>query len=64
MENGDSVSAEFTGDWGNNGYEGVYKILGGTGNFKGANGDGTITDAQSPWATTDVVKIVLNVKTP
>lgn len=64
MENGDSVSAEFTGNWGSNGYKGVYKILGGTGNFKGANGDGTITDTQSPWATTDVLKIVLKVKTP
>lgn len=64
MENGDSVSAEFTGAWGSNGFNGVYKILGGTGNFEDATGDGTITGAQSPWATTGIVKIVLNVKTP
>jgi hypothetical protein len=64
MDNGDSVFAKFAIDFGSNGASGVYTILGGTGNFEGATGDGSITGTQSPWATTPVVKIVLNVKTP
>ncbi len=64
MENGDSVSVEFTGNWGSDGFKGVYTVLDGTGKFKGATGDGTITGIQSPWTTTGVVKILLNVKTP
>lgn len=64
MENGASLSAQFTGEWGSDGFNGVYMIMGGTGNFEGAIGDGTVTGAESPWATTGIVDIVLNVKTP
>ena len=64
MDTGESVFAKFAIDFGSNGASGVYTILGGTGNFEGATGDGSITGTQSPWATTPVVKIVLNVKTP
>ena len=64
MDNGDSLSVEFTGKWGSEGYKGAYTILGGTGSYEGATGDGSITGTKSPWPTTGVVKIVLNVKTP
>ena len=64
MKNGDSLSAQFAGKWGSDGFNGVYTILGGTGSFESATGDGTITGAESPWSTTGIVEIVLNVKTP
>lgn len=64
MENGDSVSAEFTGGWDKGPFAGTYVILGGTGEFTDASGDGSINAESSPWDTTGVVKIVLNVKTP
>lgn len=64
LQSGDSVSAEFQVGWGQDGLQGTYNILGGTGKFQDASGDGTITGMQSPWKTSAVVGIVLNVKTP
>ncbi|MEE9322149.1 MAG: hypothetical protein V3U76_17055 [Granulosicoccus sp.] len=64
LENGDSISAQFTGAWDDKGNHGIYAILGGTGSYKDASGDGTITGAKSPWNTADIVDIVLNVTTP
>jgi len=64
MDNGDSLSTEFIGDWNKGPFKGVYTILGGTGAFANAKGDGTITGSKSPWATSGVLEIVLNVKTP
>ena len=64
MENGDSISAEFTGAWGSEGFKGVYNILGGTGSYGSATGDGTITGVESPWTNTGIVEILLNVQTP
>jgi len=64
MDNGDSLSTEFTGGWNKGPFEGIYTILGGTGAFADAKGDGTITGSKSPWATSGVLEIVLNVITP
>lgn len=64
MENGDSIAAQFHGAWGSTGFKGIYTIIGGTGSFENASGNGSITGTPSPWSTTGVVKILLNVKTP
>ncbi len=64
MENADSISAEFTGAWGSEEFKGVYEILGGTGSYGSATGDGTITGVESPWINTGIVEILLNVQTP
>ncbi len=64
MESGDSINAKFEGDWGASGFNGLYTILGGTGKYEGAKGDGTITGAASPWENSGIVDIVLNVNTP
>jgi len=64
LENGDTLTAEFSGAWDSNGFKGTYNILNGTGRFRGAGGDGTIAGTQSPWETTEVLDIVLNVQTP
>lgn len=65
MENGDSVSAQFTGGWGDGPFMGTYQIIGGTGAYANAKGDGTIDgSAQDPWKTTSVVNIVLNITSP
>ena len=64
MANGDSISAQFTGAGGEGPFNGIYEILGGTGEYKGATGDGTISSIDSPWKTTGIVDIVMNVATP
>lgn len=64
MDNGDSITTEYKGEWDKSGFKAIYNILGGTGAYKGASGDGTITGLPSPWKTSGTVAIVLNVKTP
>lgn len=64
LDNGDTISVEFDGGWNKGPYSGVYKILGGTGAYADAKGDGTISGTDSPWKTSSVVKIVLNIETP
>ncbi len=64
MPNGDSITATFTGDWGNTGFVGAYKIIDGTGEFNNAKGDGSFTGAESPWPTSNLFDVVLNVTTP
>jgi len=64
MSNGDSISAEFSGSWGDGPYQGTYNILGGSGAYANASGDGTLSGQESPWSTTAVVKVVMNVSTP
>lgn len=63
LPNGDSVTATFTGDWGSGGLVGKYEIIDGTGTYDEAKGDGTFTGAQSPWATTSMFDVVLNITT-
>ena len=64
LQSGGSLSVEFTGGWGNDGFIGYYTVLGGSGAFENAIGDGTFTATQSPWATTGTFDVVLNVTTP
>lgn len=64
MDNGDSINTKFEGGWGASGFNGLYTILGGTGKYEGAKGDGTITGTASPWESSGIVDIVLNVTTP
>jgi len=64
MENGNSVSVEFTGGWGEKGFIGNYNVLGGTGDFENAKGDGSFTGAQSAWDTTGVFDVVVNLTMP
>jgi len=64
MPNGDSISTEFTGSWDNGPFNGVYNVLGGSGAYEKATGDGKITGQKSPWGTSAVLNILLNVKTP
>lgn len=63
MENGDSITATFTGDWGSQGFVGRYQIFDGTGMFSDAKGYGSFTGAKSPWSTSQVFDVVLNVTT-
>ena len=64
MEGGDSVSVEFTGGWGKEGFKGLYTVIGGTGTFENAKGDGSFTGSQSAWDTTGVFDVVMNLTTP
>lgn len=64
MESGDSVSVEFTGGWGQDGFKGLYTVLGGTGAFENAKGEGSFTGTQSAWDTTGVFDVVINLTTP
>lgn len=63
LENGDAVSVRFEGAWGAKGNHGRYTVLGGTGAFSGATGDGTIEGLKSPWAGATVMKISIRVNT-
>lgn len=64
LDNGDSISVAFSGSWGDAPYQGTYNILGGTGAYTNATGDGTLSGTKSPWKTSNVVNVVLNVSTP
>lgn len=64
LENGDALSVRFEGGWGEKGNRGRYKVLGGTGAFAGASGDGTLEGVKSPWAGATVMTIGLRVNTP
>lgn len=64
MQSGGSLLAEFTGEWNNGGFIGQYSVLGGSGPFENATGDGTVTATQSPWATTGTYDVVFNINTP
>ncbi|MEE9320301.1 MAG: hypothetical protein V3U76_07650 [Granulosicoccus sp.] len=64
FQNGDTLSLKFETTWGSNGLKGIYQVLDGTGSYAGASGDGTITGVESPWETSAIVDIVINVSTP
>lgn len=64
LPNGDSITATFVGDWSSAGFVGAYEIVDGTGTFINAKGDGSFTGAESPWATSQMFDVVLNVSTP
>lgn len=64
MQDGDSINTKFEGGWGANGFSGLYTIIGGTGKYEGAKGDGSITGSASPWESSGIVDIVLNVTIP
>ncbi|MEE9321464.1 MAG: hypothetical protein V3U76_13520 [Granulosicoccus sp.] len=64
FENGDTLSMKFETSWDSNGLKGNYQVLDGTGGYAGASGDGTITGGKSPWETSAIVDIVINVSTP
>ena len=64
LENGDAIHAKYEGSYSSTGLKGDYVILGGVGKYEGAKGSGTITGTQSPWETSSVVQIRLDVTTP
>lgn len=64
MDNGETITAQYNGGWDQDGFKATYVILGGTGQYAGATGDGTISGLPSPWKTTSVVDVVMNVVTP
>jgi len=64
MPNGDSITATFTGDWSVGGLNGKYQIIDGTGTYNKAKGDGSFSGIQSPWTTTSMFDVVLNITTP
>jgi len=61
LENGDSLHLRYTGEWGSDGFVGLYEITGGTGKYESATGDGSFTGAQSPWKNQGKFNVVLNV---
>ena len=52
FENGDSVTASFTGSWGPETDGGDYKVLSGTGAYDGATGTGRFDGVENPWENT------------
>lgn len=63
LENGDALSVRFEGGWGPKGNQGRYTVMGGSGAFTGATGDGTIEGLKSPWPSAQVMRIRIKVKT-
>jgi hypothetical protein len=49
FENGDSITASFTGAWDPNTDAGDYKVISGTGAYKGATGTGRFDGVKNPW---------------
>ena len=64
MQKGGSITASWSYNWGATGAKGTYQILGGTGNYKGATGNGTIDAKGAKVGLSEIANIVLNVKTP
>ncbi len=49
FENGDSITASFTGGWDAQGQHGEYTVLSGTGAYAGATGTGNFAATTFPW---------------
>ena len=60
FESGDSLTLNFTGGWNKGPFSGDYTVLRGTGVYEGASGSGTISGVDSPWSSTGIVDIKLN----
>lgn len=50
FQNGDSITASYTGGWDAGGVRGDYQIISGTGAFNGASGTGGFTAAEAKWS--------------
>ncbi len=61
---GDALFLSFDGGLGPKGHKGIYNIIGGTGAYSGATGDGTLTGIKAPWKDATFIDVVMNVKTP
>ncbi|MDC0435418.1 hypothetical protein OAM69_07265 [bacterium] len=60
FESGDSLTLNFIGGWDKGPFSGDYTVLRGTGVYEKATGTGTISGADSPWGSTAIVDIKLN----
>ena len=49
FQNGDSITASYTGGWDAGGAHGDYQVVSGTGAFSGASGTGGFTAAEAKW---------------
>lgn len=63
LESGDSLTLSFSGGWDKGPFTGEYAVMSGTGAFQGATGTGTINGVDSPWKSTSVVDIRIEVMT-
>jgi hypothetical protein len=55
FENGDSLTAKFTGGWSAAGLEGTYEVLSGTGAYAGATGTGAFGTTSFPWEGANIM---------
>ena len=64
FENGDSITASFTGSWGAETDGGDYKLISGTGAYEGATGTGRFDGVENPWEDTYLANGSFTLSTP
>ena len=63
-ENGDSITAKFTGNWGSEGSGGDYTVLSGTGAYTGATGTGRFDKSAESWPDASLYDVTLTLDVP